>query len=76
MQLTDIFNLSLIGRAKETAIEFDDATGKSSPLTFGELDARSNQLANLFASRGLKRGDRLGFFLSNCVEIVDIFLPV
>ena len=74
MQLTDIFNLSLVGRAKETAIEFDDATGKSSSLTFGELDARSNQLANLFSSRGLKRGDRLCFFLSNRVEIIDIFL--
>jgi malonyl-CoA/methylmalonyl-CoA synthetase len=74
MQLTDIFNLSLIGRAKETAIEFDDLTGKSSSLTFGELDARSSQLANLFTSRGLKRGDRLGFFLSNCVEIIDVFL--
>ncbi|HXH70032.1 MAG TPA: AMP-binding protein [Pyrinomonadaceae bacterium] len=74
MQLTDIFNLSLVGRAKETAIEYDDANGKSVALTFGELDARSNQLANLFSSRGLKRGDRLGFFLSNCVEIIDIFL--
>jgi len=74
MQLTDIFNLSLVGRAKETAIEFDGATGKSLSLTFGELDARSNQLANLFSSRELKRGDRVGFFLSNCVEIVDIFL--
>jgi malonyl-CoA/methylmalonyl-CoA synthetase len=74
MQLTDIFNLSLVGRAKETAIGFNDATGKSSFLTFGELDTRSNQLANLFFSRGLKRGDRIGFFLSNCVEIVDIFL--
>jgi malonyl-CoA/methylmalonyl-CoA synthetase len=74
MQLTDIFNLSLVGRAKENAIEFDDAAGKSSSLTFGELNARSNQLANLFSSRGLERGDRLGFFLQNRVEIIDIFL--
>lgn len=74
MQLTDIFNLSLVGRAKETAVEFNDATGKSSSLTFGELDVRSNRLANFFWSRKLKRGDRLGFFLSNRVEIIDIFL--
>lgn len=74
MQLTDIFNLSLIGRAEETAIEYENTTGKSSSLTFGDLNTRSNQLANLFLSRGLKRGDRLGFFLSNCVEIIDIFL--
>ncbi len=74
MQLIDIFNLSLVGRAKEPAIEFDDAAGKSASLTFGELDTRSNRLANLFTSRGLKRGDRLGFFLSNRVEIIDIFL--
>ena len=74
MQLTDIFNLSLVGRAQETAIEFDDARGKLASLTFGELDARSNQLANFFTARGLKPGDRLGFFLSNRVEIIDIFL--
>ncbi len=74
MQLTDIFNISLVGRAKETAVEFEDATGKSSSLTFGELDARSNQFANLFLSLGLKCGDRLGFFLQNRVEIIDIFL--
>lgn len=74
MQLTDIFNLSLVGRAKQTAVEYDDANGKSSTLTFGQLDARSNRLANLFASRGLKRGDRIGFFLANRVEIIDIFL--
>ncbi len=74
MQLTDIFNLSLVGRAKETAIEFDDADGKSSSLTFGELNERSSRLANFFSSRGLRHGDRLGFFLSNRVEIIDIFL--
>ena len=74
MQLSDIFNLSLVGRASETAIEYDIANGKTAFLTFGELDARSNRLANLFIARGLKRGDRLCFFLSNCVEIIDIFL--
>jgi malonyl-CoA/methylmalonyl-CoA synthetase len=74
MQLTDIFNLSLVGRAKEPAVEFDGATGKLASFTFGELDVRSNQLANLFLSRGLRRGDRIGFFLSNRVEVIDIFL--
>jgi malonyl-CoA/methylmalonyl-CoA synthetase len=74
MQLTDIFNLSLVGRAKEAAIEFNNSSGETLSLTFGELDTRSNQLANFFKSKGLQRGDRVGFFLSNCVEIVDIFL--
>lgn len=74
MQLTDIFNLSLVGRADEIALEYDGANGKTASLTFGELDTRSSQLANLFTSRGLRRGDRLGFFLANRAEIIDIFL--
>lgn len=73
MQLTDIFNLSLVGRAGQIALEYD-ADGEIASLSFGELDERSNRLANLFTARGLKPGDRIGFFLSNRVEIIDIFL--
>jgi malonyl-CoA/methylmalonyl-CoA synthetase len=74
MQLTDIFNLSLSGRAAAEALEYDDAEGTVTKLTFGELDARSNATARLLTSHGLTRGDRLGFFLPNCVEFIDLFL--
>lgn len=74
MQLTDIFNLSLIGRAAAEAIEYDRADGSTATLTFGELDARSNAMVRVLTARGLTRGDRLGFFLPNCVEFIDLFL--
>ncbi len=74
MQLIDLFDLSLVGRANETALEYDRADGTLGSLTFGELDARSNRVARLLAARGLVRGDRLGFFLPNRVEFLDFFL--
>ncbi|MGH9937006.1 MAG: class I adenylate-forming enzyme family protein, partial [Blastocatellia bacterium] len=74
MQLTDIFDLSLVGRAMNVALEYDCAGGAVSALTFGELDARSNRVARLLFSRGLARGDRLCFFMSNRVEFIDLFL--
>ena len=74
MQLTDIFNLSLTGRAAAEALEYDRADGSTATLTFGEVDARSNAMAHVLTARGLTRGDRLGFFLPNCVEFLDLFL--
>lgn len=74
MQLTDILNLSLVGRATADALEYDCADGSIATLTFGELDARSNRVARLLSARGVLRGDRLGFFMPNRVEFIDLFL--
>src|SRR5262245_7681599 len=74
MQLLDIFDLSLIGRAMKVALEYDRADGSVDTLTFGDLDARSARVARLFTSRGLARGDRLCFFMPNRVEFIDLFL--
>jgi malonyl-CoA/methylmalonyl-CoA synthetase len=74
MQLTDLFDLSLVGRASADALKFEHADGTVSTLTFGEIDSRSSRIARLFASRGIVRGDRLCIFLPNCVEFIDIFL--
>jgi malonyl-CoA/methylmalonyl-CoA synthetase len=74
MQLTDIFDLSLKGRASAEALEYDGPGGSVANLTFGDLDARSDRVARLITSRGLARGDRIGFFMPNCVEFIDLFL--
>ena len=34
-------------------------------VTYGQLDARSNQVAHLFRSLGLKPGDAVAFFIEN-----------
>ena len=69
MNLTGLFDLSLIGRRDTAALEFDGRT-----YTFGELDLRSNRLAHLFAERGFQPGHRLCVYLPNCVEMIDIYL--
>jgi malonyl-CoA/methylmalonyl-CoA synthetase len=69
MNLTHLFDLSFAGRRDEAALEFQGAT-----YTFGDMDARSNRLAQLLAQRGLKKGDRLCVYLANCVEMIDLFL--
>jgi len=69
MTLSDLFDLSFKGRRDTAALEFRDRT-----YTFGELDSRSNRLAQLLITRGLRTGDRLCVYLANCVEMIDIYL--
>jgi malonyl-CoA/methylmalonyl-CoA synthetase len=69
VNLTNLFDLSLIGRRDSVALEFEGAS-----YTFGEIDTRSNRLAQLLARRGLKQGDRLCVYLGNCVEMIDLYL--
>lgn len=69
MTLTDLFDLSFKGRRDTVALEFLDRT-----YTFGELDSRSNRLAQLFGKKGLATGDRLCVYLVNCVDMIDIYL--
>lgn len=69
MNLTSLFDLSLVGRRDEVALEFEGRT-----FTFGDIDARSNRLAQLLRRRGLKTGDRLCVYLANCVEMIDLYL--
>src|ERR1051325_2529936 len=69
MTLTHLFDFSLRGRSDTQALEFDGRT-----YTFGELDQRSNRMAQYLLSRGLKTGDRLCLQLTNCVEMIDLYL--
>jgi malonyl-CoA/methylmalonyl-CoA synthetase len=69
MTLTHLFDLSLIGRKDQIALEFE---GRE--YTFGEIDARSNRVANWLLDRGFVAGDRLCVYLANCVEMIDLFL--
>jgi malonyl-CoA/methylmalonyl-CoA synthetase len=69
MNLLDLFDLSLIGRRDEPALEFEGCT-----FTFGEIDNRSSRTAEALRRRGIGVGDRLCVYLANCVEIVDLYL--
>ncbi len=50
------------------------ARGRS--ITYGELDARSNQLAHLLQRCGVKKGDHVGLFFPKCVESVICMFAV
>jgi malonyl-CoA/methylmalonyl-CoA synthetase len=69
MNLIDLFDLSLRGRAGTTALEFAGET-----YTFGDLDARSNRLAQFLIAQRFSPGDRLCVYLANSVEIIDVYL--
>ena len=42
-------------------------------LTYAELDARSNQLAQLFWAEGLRRGDHVAVLLENHLRYFEVF---
>lgn len=69
MNLVQMFDLSLRGRAKEAALEFQGRT-----YTFGEIDHRSNCMAALLRERGLAGGDRLCVYLANGLALIDLYL--
>jgi malonyl-CoA/methylmalonyl-CoA synthetase len=69
MTLIDLFDLSLRGRPDTPALDFaEDA------YTFGELDERSNRLAQFLTAQGFMPGDRLCVYLANSVEMIDLYL--
>lgn len=69
MNLTHLFDFSLIGRRDRPALEFAGATH-----TFGDLDRSSNRLAHLFAARGLRAGDRVAVYLPNGLPLIHVYL--
>ncbi|HJU73807.1 MAG TPA: AMP-binding protein [Gemmatimonadaceae bacterium] len=71
--LHDLFAASLKGRASAPGLDVE-VDGELRSLTFGEIDARSHQLAAEFAARGVQAGDRLALFLPNGIDFIDAFL--
>jgi malonyl-CoA/methylmalonyl-CoA synthetase len=64
-----MFDASLVGRAKQPAIEM---AGRA--LTFGEVNARAGATAAALRGRGLGAGDRVVVHLANSFEFIDLFL--
>jgi acyl-coenzyme A synthetase/AMP-(fatty) acid ligase len=54
MNLRDLFNLSLVNRRDEAALEW-----KGEVYTFGEIDQRSDRMAAALTEHGLTQGDRV-----------------
>src|SRR5580698_3128201 len=69
MNLRQLFDVSLVNRRDDVALEWSGAE-----YTFGEIDARSNRVANAFKASGLKPGDRVCVYLANRIELINIYL--
>ena len=64
MNLLNLFDASLIGRSDEIGLEWN-----GEDFTFGDVERRSNRVANALRSRGFRKGDRLCVYLANRIEI-------
>ena len=42
-------------------------------LTFAELGARVNRVANAFLALGLHKGDKLAVVMPNCIEVLEVY---
>jgi malonyl-CoA/methylmalonyl-CoA synthetase len=69
VNLLHLFDLSLIGRADDVALEW-----AGEEYTFGEIERRSNRAAHALLARGFEKGDRLCVYLANRVELIDLYL--
>lgn len=74
MSLLDLLDQSLLGAPSRMALEADAPDGTTHHYTFGDLESRSNRWVQVLVARGLQRGDRLAFLLTNRVEILDLWI--
>ena len=62
---------------KELAlVESGDATGYRKVLTWKAFDERANQVANLLLAQGVKRGDKIGILMMNCLEWLPVYFGI
>lgn len=45
-------------------------------ISWGQFDKKANRFANLLLSRGIKRGQKVGILLMNCLEWLPIYFGV
>ena len=50
--------------------------GYRKTLTWKAFDDRANQVANLLLSQGVKRGDKVGILMMNCLEWLPIYFGI
>ena len=54
---------------RKTAVRFKDRS-----MTYGQLDAASDRLAQALASLGVSKGDRVCLYIPNSIELVVVYL--
>jgi len=59
-----------------TLIEASTAEKYRRELTWREFDIKANRFANLLLTRGVRRGDKVGILLMNCLEWLPIYFGI
>jgi acetyl-CoA synthetase len=59
-----------------TALLDVSASGAVEAVSYGDLRARSNRIANMLRLRGIERGDRVAILLPQCREVAEIHIAV
>ncbi len=76
MNLLDLLAIPLHRAPQKPALRFRGEDGGSLDLTYAELFAEARRCAAGFAARGVRRGDRVAFFLGNRPEFVTALLAL
>ena len=71
LNLADMWELVVPHVTDRTALVVDDRAS-----TYGELEERSNRLANLLAAQGIGPGDHVGIYAYNCAQWVETLWAV
>jgi len=65
-----------VRNAAEKAPQREALVFNDQRLSYIDLENRSNQMARFLSRLGLKKGDRVGLLMPNCIENVVYFLAV
>src|SRR5215210_6760748 len=76
MNLHDLFAIPLRRSPDRPALRFAAPDGERTDLTYAGLFEEAGRLAAGLRARGLRRGDRIAFFLGNRPEFVTAYLAV
>ena len=71
---TEWFDVIADERPDQPALVIAEQDGRSRSWTFGELSARTDQVAGWLEANGVSRGDRIVLMLGNQVELWEILL--
>lgn len=74
--LSDCFENTFLNRGEKTAVTFLRKGRRETEISYYELDQDSKRLANVFLEMGLRKGDRVVFFLDKCLFFVAAHLAV
>ncbi|HMN27689.1 MAG TPA: AMP-binding protein [Caldilineaceae bacterium] len=76
MNLPDLFAIPRQRHPQKIAIQYSSAAGEEIGFSYDELHRAAEQLASGLQEWGLRKGDRVAFFLSNRPEFVIAYLAV